>query len=186
MRAGKTQGANAASEVSLLHLPTQVKSSMVTLEDGWREIKNRSFEVRFSGLHNALFHHLSGSRGSKYVPPAQDRSSFCWKRGWGAGLCPGAAETGSRHVTYDGNSCSKVPGVLCWAQQLGFRVTLRVNSLCEWEYLGWPVKDYLKFRAEKRCQLIFRKISMHVSRRHRSREDKRGATMGDDGFVRTE
>lgn len=32
VRAAKTQGASAASEVSLLHLPTQVKSSMVTLK----------------------------------------------------------------------------------------------------------------------------------------------------------
>lgn len=32
MRAGKTQGAGAASEVSLLHLLTQVKNSMVTLK----------------------------------------------------------------------------------------------------------------------------------------------------------
>lgn len=91
VRAGKSQGGLAAPEVSLFYLPTQIKSSIVSLKEGWREIKNLSLKVIVS---YTLYHFMScgGSCGSEYLPPARDRSSFCGWVGWGAGLCWSEAE----------------------------------------------------------------------------------------------
>lgn len=40
VRAEKVQGGSAASEVSLFHFPTQIKSSIATLTEAWRKTKN--------------------------------------------------------------------------------------------------------------------------------------------------